>query len=184
MYFRRNLKFVGYFILIIGHSIVQCLLSNCLHVLDFISFLDISMVQLVDLVTQWARTLGLMLPLIVAQTSCWKNWRVPSDLRHHDAHGLDIIVLILRQITDMLWQKFKWILTLIAMSMDPDSNVHGANMGPISGRQDPGGPHVGPLNFAIWVPLPINRCSRLSAHHSHIHWFCLKKLIVFSQHTR
>ena len=24
-------------------------------------------------------------------------------------------------------------------------------MGPIWGRQDPGGPHVGPMNFAIWV---------------------------------
>ena len=32
----------------------------------------------------------------------------------------------------------------------PDSKVHGANMGPIWGRQDPGGPHVGPTNFAIW----------------------------------
>ena len=32
----------------------------------------------------------------------------------------------------------------------PDSKVHGANMGPIWGRQDPGGPHVGPENFAIW----------------------------------
>ena len=31
-----------------------------------------------------------------------------------------------------------------------DAKVHGANMGPIWGRQDPGGPHVGPLNFAIW----------------------------------
>ena len=31
----------------------------------------------------------------------------------------------------------------------PDSEVHGANMGPIWGRQDPGGPHVGPMNFAI-----------------------------------
>ena len=29
--------------------------------------------------------------------------------------------------------------------------VHGANMGPIWGRQDPGGPHVGPMNLAIWV---------------------------------
>ena len=40
--------------------------------------------------------------------------------------------------------------------MYPDSKVHGANMGPIWGRQDPGGPHVGPLNFAkvtftIWL---------------------------------
>ena len=33
----------------------------------------------------------------------------------------------------------------------PDSKVHGANMGPIWGRQDPSGPHVGPMNFAIWV---------------------------------
>ena len=32
----------------------------------------------------------------------------------------------------------------------PDSKVRGANMGPIWGRQDPGGPHVGPMNFAIW----------------------------------
>ena len=32
-----------------------------------------------------------------------------------------------------------------------DSKLHGANMGPIWGQQDPGGPHVGPMNFAIWV---------------------------------
>ena len=34
----------------------------------------------------------------------------------------------------------------------PDSKVHGANMGPIWGQQDPVGPHVGPMNFAVWVP--------------------------------
>ena len=32
----------------------------------------------------------------------------------------------------------------------PDSKVHGANMRPIWGQQGPGGPHVGPMNFAIW----------------------------------
>ena len=32
----------------------------------------------------------------------------------------------------------------------PDSKVHEANMGPIWGRQDAGGPHVGPVNFPIW----------------------------------
>ena len=32
----------------------------------------------------------------------------------------------------------------------PDSKVHGANMGPIWDRQDPGGPHVGPMDLAIW----------------------------------
>ena len=29
----------------------------------------------------------------------------------------------------------------------PDSMVRGANMGHIWGRQDPGGPHVGPMNL-------------------------------------
>ena len=31
----------------------------------------------------------------------------------------------------------------------PDSNVHGAKMGPAWGRQDPGAPHVGPMNLPI-----------------------------------
>ena len=48
----------------------------------------------------------------------------------------------------------------------PDSKVHGANMGAISGRWHPGGPHVGPMNFAMWDAvwahetfhkIPINR---------------------------
>ena len=33
---------------------------------------------------------------------------------------------------------------------NPDSKFHGAIMGPIWGRQDPGGLHVGPMNFATW----------------------------------
>ena len=32
----------------------------------------------------------------------------------------------------------------------PDSKVLGANTGPIWGRQDSGGPHVGPINIAVW----------------------------------
>ena len=32
---------------------------------------------------------------------------------------------------------------------NPDSKVHGAYMGPTWGRQDPSGPHVGLMNFAI-----------------------------------
>ena len=31
-----------------------------------------------------------------------------------------------------------------------DSKVHGANIGPIWDRQDPGGPYVDPMDFAIW----------------------------------
>ena len=33
----------------------------------------------------------------------------------------------------------------------PGSKVHGANMGPTWGRQDPGGAHVGPIKVAIWA---------------------------------
>ena len=36
----------------------------------------------------------------------------------------------------------------------PDSKVHGASMGPTWGRQDPGGPHVGHMNLAIWAVKP------------------------------
>ena len=32
----------------------------------------------------------------------------------------------------------------------PDSKAYGANMGPPWGRQDPCGPHVGPMNLAMW----------------------------------
>ena len=36
----------------------------------------------------------------------------------------------------------------------PDSKLHGANMGPTWGRQDPGGPHVGHVNLIIWDLFP------------------------------
>ena len=38
-------------------------------------------------------------------------------------------------------------VTSVAIS---NSKVHGANMGPIWGRQDPGGAHVDPMNLATW----------------------------------
>ena len=53
--------------------------------------------------------------------------------------ALDVLELLgLKQVS---WRS--WTLNL------PDSMVHGANMGPIWGRQDPGEPHVGPMNLAI-----------------------------------
>ena len=35
-----------------------------------------------------------------------------------------------------------------------DSEIHEANMGPTWVLSAAGGPHVGPMNFAIWVPFP------------------------------
>ena len=48
---------------------------------------------------------------------------------------------------------WRWYQPLIAgtrlghIQAFPDSKVHGADMGTIWGRQDPDGPHVGPMNF-------------------------------------
>ena len=44
-----------------------------------------------------------------------------------------------QSLSPLLWQDY------------PDNNIHGANMGPVWDRQGPGGPHVGPMNFAIWA---------------------------------
>ena len=53
-----------------------------------------------------------------------------------------------------LWTKNQLTMTdslslplSLSPSLSPGTKVHGANMGPISGRQDPGGPHVGPMNL-------------------------------------
>ena len=69
----------------------------------------------------------------------------------------------------------------------PDSKVPGANMGPIWGRQNPGGPHVGTMNLAIWDAtchailkascLFIRTC--LSFHHDiHIRWHNSSSLLT------
>ena len=47
------------------------------------------------------------------------------------------------------YMKFTFLL-LTETIFNPYSKVRGANVGPIWGRQHPGGPHVGPMNFAIW----------------------------------
>ena len=48
----------------------------------------------------------------------------------------------------LLWFVLFWMCC--PFFVNPDSMVHGANMGPTLGRQDPGGPHIGHMNLAIW----------------------------------
>ena len=50
----------------------------------------------------------------------------------------------------------------------PDSKVHWANMGPTWVWQDPGGPHVGPMNLAIWVVIVKDRLNKVYSMHGHI----------------
>ena len=52
-----------------------------------------------------------------------------------------------------------WLVNLICLphsftgtgpiAVNPDSKYHGAHLGPIWGRHAPGGPHVGPMKYAI-----------------------------------
>ena len=59
-----------------------------------------------------------------------------------------------RVVTDPVVSQPSGIATIknVSPKLIPDSKVRGAYVGPIWGRQDPGGPHVGPMNFAIWDP--------------------------------
>ena len=47
----------------------------------------------------------------------------------------------------------------------PDCKVYGANMGPTWILSGPGGPHVGPMNLAIWVQCHYNAVSFLQYLH-------------------
>ena len=55
----------------------------------------------------------------------------------------------------------------------PDRKDHGANMCPAWGRQDPGGTHVGHMNFTIWAAsgFAIPPCLKFKCHY-------LKKIIT------
>ena len=77
-------------------------------------------------------------------------------LPFHSVSTVDFLPLYISLIEAYIGQITKVRLScyLVLLSNDsknhPDSKVHGANMGPNWGRQDPGGPHVGPMNLAIW----------------------------------
>ena len=58
---------------------------------------------------------------------------------------------------ELRWKKRLW--------NDPDNKVRGDNMGLIWDRQDPGGPHVEPMNFVIWVRTSGDARNRGDASH-------------------
>ena len=49
-----------------------------------------------------------------------------------------------------LWDHQHFAFIAVQLYAIPFSKVHGAYMGPTWGRQDPGGPHFGPMILAIW----------------------------------
>ena len=72
---------------------------------------------------------------------------------------------------DVMIQKHSPHYWLCMRGTTPDSKVHGANMGPSWGRQDLGGPHVGPMNFAIMDTNSVIRCCAIRSCQ---HCFVLK----------
>ena len=85
----------------------------------------------------------------------WKSWWFNKI-----AYTIQMLMLLLEVYND--WLKFLICLMDTGwweIDIHPDSKVHGANMGPIWGRQDPGGLHVGPMNFVIWAWLSFT-CAR------------------------
>ena len=84
-------------------------------------------------------------------TCLWiKMWVIFLDVLEY--LGNPVQVDVRHSLRDDKWQDYigKTSMTTVHHGNTPKSKVHGANMGPIWGRQDSGGPHVGPMNFAIW----------------------------------
>ena len=58
------------------------------------------------------------------------------------------------------------------MFMYPGGKVHEAYMEPIWDRQDPGGPHVGPMKLTIWV------CTSMTSHiedHCNVYYYGIER---------
>ena len=82
---------------------------------------------------------------VIPSKGYWATREISSTLSGYLSKEAKDRMAIFTSTVDMYWHLYD----------TPDSKVHGTNMGPIRGRQDPGGPHVGPMNFVIW---DINPC--------------------------
>ena len=63
----------------------------------------------------------------------------------------------------------------------PDSKVHGANMGPIWGRQGPGGPHVDPMNFTIWDSSHVLGPSAATSSATMVLWWMMRPCLLWGR---
>ena len=96
-------------------------------------------------------------------STCWEGSNLPEDTVWSPYSRDNYFQKNYKQPISCLWALFCefriWPMPYACLchaackTMFPHSKVHRDNMGPTWGRQDPGGPHVGPINFAIWVVL-------------------------------
>ena len=74
----------------------------------------------------------------------WYWWILPISLMVTSAREHEAILIVSEATLKNVVENSRK-----SLKHSPDSKVHGTNMGLIWGRQHPGGPHVGPMNFAI-----------------------------------
>ena len=80
---------------------------------------------------------------------------VVSIMRNLEKNEYFIIIWYCIEVKHVEQQEFEAGKIQICLnSNNPDSKIHVTSMGPIWGQQDPDGPHVGPMNFAIWEGIP------------------------------
>ena len=133
----------------------------------------LSNIQVVSLPIHWPLLTGQVdMSARLGWISCHSPWsgkrKVTCILDIAFRKSTTFAIIFPQQLTDvMYWPLYiecaSWstvafstgtsLVTFLLMHNYPDSKVVGANIGPIWGRQDPGGFHVGPMKFAIGVIL-------------------------------
>ena len=94
--------------------------------------------------------------------------------KRSSANSINMCVLcVMLNAKNISNRAFMWMY--IFKGLYPDRNVHGANMGPSWGRQDPGWTHVGPMNFAIWVVKEMRDMWKEQGHIIRCH-YCVRQL--------
>ena len=79
--------------------------------------------------------------------------------------------------TKLRWFHCHGVVAFIPQAV-PDSKIHGANIGPTWGRQDPGGPNVGPTNLAIKGAT----YRRFNHHLLDLHWSLFTSCVQIHAH--
>ena len=100
--------------------------------------------------------------------SCHANKTAVSDWSYLNTQ-LKYVTFIVHYHVFMTWRN------RFAFYYNPDSKIHGANMRPTWVLPAPDGPHVGPMNLAIWE-YTWYMCNFK-------HAFCLSCLLCFVAHT-
>ena len=115
-------------------------------------------IDVIQCSVNWKLEYNLRYPYISEMCSTYNYYEKASPESSHEKIGIHVTmpwalifsyVKFINQFASLLtW--LSWYHLNCHIHRIPDSKVHGANMGPTWGRQDPGGPHVGPMNLAIW----------------------------------